>query len=139
MTKYSCFALCVVVVSLSSVFAEDGPANEGDVLDIVFECAKEHEVKASEMLAVMGSRDVTLVNPCLWSCCLKKGGFIDDKGQYVLNPGLTYVRNIIKGDESYSVLEKTAKQCESVKDKAETECELGALLAGCFVEQMMKM
>ncbi|KAJ8720171.1 hypothetical protein PYW07_012214 [Mythimna separata] len=139
MSKFSCLAFCVVVVSLNSVLAEDGPANEGDVLDIVFECAKENEVKASEILAVMTSRDVTLVNPCLWSCCLKKGGFIDDKGQYVLNPGLTYVKNIVKSDQFYTFIEKSAKQCESVKDKAGSECELGALLAACILEQMMKM
>ncbi|KAJ8719552.1 hypothetical protein PYW08_011727 [Mythimna loreyi] len=140
MSKFPYLLLSVMAVRLISVYAsETGPASMEDVFKIILECAKENGVSQAEIQRLNGSSDVKNFNPCLWSCTLRRVGFLDDKGQYVLNPGLTYVKNIVKNDAEYTKLETIAKECESVKDKKVSDgiagCEMGALVATCLLEQ----
>nr|QCF41959.1 odorant binding protein [Athetis dissimilis] len=67
-------------------------------------------------------------------------GFMNDKGQYVLYPGLTYVRQFTNY-EAYTNLEAIAKRCESVKEETVSDgvagCQMGSLIAACFLREFL--
>ncbi|KAJ8719551.1 hypothetical protein PYW08_011726 [Mythimna loreyi] len=142
MFTHICFVLSAIALCIFSVHAKEecGPTNTRDLNFIFMTCAKEHDVTDAQIKTATELEDVTFVKACFWACCLRKTGFLDKKGRYVLYPGLTYIRYIVKRDDVYTDLETIAKQCESVNDMAlkyeETGCERSSLVAACFMEQM---
>nr|QCF41960.1 odorant binding protein [Athetis dissimilis] len=141
MSDFTSLVLCVVVVNLSIVYADDtSGANREDVQTILRECSIEYGVSEQSMNQAAISQDVTTVDSCFWACALKKTGFLTDKGEYDMKTGMMYVKQVVPSETAYKNLEDIAKLCEIVKGKpvndGEAGCEKGAQVVDCFLKQM---
>nr|QCF41937.1 odorant binding protein [Athetis dissimilis] len=139
MSKFTCFLLCIVAMSLSSVHVARGEKSLRDALrPVIVACSQEHGVTDAEIQAAKDAGSPETIKPCFIACVFKKAGFINDKGELDLETGLKNLRQFVKNEEQYNKYENVAKECVSVKDKPVTDgkagCERGALLAACFLD-----
>ncbi|KAJ8720167.1 hypothetical protein PYW07_012210 [Mythimna separata] len=133
--------LCAIVMSLNSVYT-DAPLGLGDINTILLDCAKENKVTNDQLRTVVTSQDTKSVNSCFFACLFKRSKIMNDKGEFDVKSGLTYVRQVLPGRPETAVAESIIKECESVKNTAvndgEAGCERAALLVACLLEQTTK-
>ncbi|CAD0197734.1 unnamed protein product [Chrysodeixis includens] len=139
MSKFTCFVLCAVAVSLSSVHAklsdEEKAAIHQAVLPILTECSQAHGVSEADIKTAKEDRNTDNLNSCFIGCFFKKMNVLDAEGKYNVDEGLNNLSKYIKSDEDRAKLEAVAKECGTVNDEAVSDgaagCERAQLLVAC--------
>nr|QCF41957.1 odorant binding protein [Athetis dissimilis] len=97
----------------------------------------------ADLEVAVTSIDVSKIPSCFWGCGFRKAGFLNDEGQYDVETGVSNLKRFMGDPTALEMLEKVARQCNSVKDKPVSDgkagCEMGKLAAACFLEQMKEM
>ncbi|XP_035437562.2 uncharacterized protein LOC118267596 [Spodoptera frugiperda] len=138
MSKIICSVFSLVVVSLSTVYADqDMESSNYRRHSVMTECANKFGVSEPELRTAFRSGDVYDIDPCFWSCCFKGTGVLNKEGTYDLKATLPFIKMTFQ-DDDYKEVQEIARMCEKVNNEivndGEAGCEKAALLMSCFLD-----